>query len=248
MRYLDRQRITCAIAGIALCVAAMLPATGAGADDRQSDDCGNALVRVTYVSAADRDHACEALRRAHGFLVGEQGLVMRRPLAITFLDRVEIDCGDSAIRILGRYDQASQRIEVTSAAAEWLSDSGRRMFGLPLDDDLHISLITHEIAHAITKENYRIPQPGSASEEYIAYVTQIATLQPETRDRVLRNYAGKDFQTVDEITEILHQMRPHEFGVRAYRHFVREGHTHMIDDILSGRFRTFMPEMMRDGE
>jgi hypothetical protein len=55
---------------------------------------------------------------------------------------------------------------------------------------------------------------------------------------VLAGYPPGDFASLDEITQVCLMMTPHEFGVRAWRHFDREGRREgMVQAILTGRFR-----------
>jgi hypothetical protein len=199
-------------------------------------DCGNPLLRVHYGHAIDLRHACEALRRVSAFLLADHGLRMATPIDITFVERAEIAFGTEHIRVLGLHDRTTRAILITTMTSDWLRQPDRLMFRLPVDEELHVSLIVHELVHALLKDNYRIAAPGFASDEYLAYAVQLATMEEGTRRRVLAAYEGADFASLDEINDIIHLANPHEFGVRAYRHFARDGHAYMVEMILSGRF------------
>jgi hypothetical protein len=172
------------------------------------------------------------------FLLEGHGLRVAAPIAVAFAERVEIDLGPETLRVLGFSDRATRTIHVTSMAAAWLSDPDRLMFRLPVDEELHTSLIAHELAHAILKDNYHTGvAPSLVCDEYVAYVTQFATMDPAMRARVLAGYPPGDFASAEEITQVCLMMTPHEFGVRAWRHYERIGHRDMIGAILTGRFR-----------
>lgn len=199
--------------------------------------CGTHLLRVEHEHAVDLAHACTAWQRLARFLLDGHGLRLAAPVAIVFAERVEIDLGPEKLRVLGLNDRAARTIRVTSMTAAWLRDPDRLMFRQRVDEELHVSLIVHELAHAVLKDNYRIPVPSLVCDEYVAYVTQFATMDPATRARVVAGYPPGDFASPEEITQVCLMMAPHEFGVRAWRHYERIGHRDMIEAILTGRFR-----------
>ncbi|WP_372624544.1 DUF6639 family protein [Falsiroseomonas sp.] len=225
-----------AVLFILLCLAGVAPARAQPAE--APADCGAPLLRIEHEHAVDLAHACEAWRRVARFLMGQHGMRVATPVTLAFVERVEIDLGSEKLRVLGFNDRAARTIRVTSMTAAWLRDPERLMFRQPVDEELHISLIVHELAHALLKDNYRIPVPSLVCDEYVAYVTQFATMAPATRARVLAGYPAQDFDSLDEITEVCLMMTPHEFGVRAWRHYERVGQREgMVEAILSGRFR-----------
>ncbi|WP_270934972.1 DUF6639 family protein, partial [Falsiroseomonas oryzae] len=200
--------------------------------------CGTPLLRVTWAHAVDRDHACEAWRRVAAFLLDGHGLRVAAPVALAFAERVEIELGPERLRVLGYNDRAARVVRITSMTASWLRDPDRLMFRQPVDAELHVSLVVHELTHAILKDNYGGGvQPSLVCDEYLAYATQLATMDPATRARVLAGYPEGDFASLEEITQVCLMMTPHEFGVRTWRHFERVGPRTMFEAILSGRFR-----------
>ena len=226
-----------------LAVLTPVRADSADATRLRQGNCGTPHLQVRYAHQADLDRACEAWRRVAGFLLEGLALRVAAPITLSFDERVDLAFGAERIRVLGYHDRTTRSIRITSAAAEWLKEPDRLMFRQPVDAELHTSLIAHELAHAVLLDNFRVPQPGRACGEYLAYVVQLSTMEAGARERVLAGYDPGDFDSVDQITEIYHLMRPHEFGVRAYRHFAREGHAYMVELILSGRLHTDLPPM-----
>ncbi len=231
---------------LASCLLAAVPAgAGAGADapPARQENCGTSHLRIHYFHPVDRDHACEAWRRVSAFLLDGHGLRVTAPVELIFAERVELDFGPQRFRVLGHYDRMARIVRVTSMTADWLREPDRLMFRLPINEEMHTSVVAHELAHAVLLDNFRVAHPGRACGEYLAYVVQLATMEPGMRERVLAQYEEGDFASLDNITEICHLMRPHEFGVRAYRHFAREGHGYMLELILSGGLQTDLPPM-----
>lgn len=228
------------LAGLFLAFGAAAPAM---ADEQVMVEgrCPDAPLRVSYTHAADLRRACDAWRRVADFLVVERGLRVAAPIDLVFVDRVELDLGPEKLRVLGHYDRTRRLARITSSSAGWLREPDRLMFGLPVDGELHTSLIVHELSHAVLLDNYRVAVPGRVCGEYVAYVVQLATMQQATREQVLSAYGPGDFGTLEEITEVCHLLNPHEFGVRAWRHFAREGHAYILDLILSGRVGVDLP-------
>jgi hypothetical protein len=199
--------------------------------------CGTPLLLVRHAHPVDLAHACEGWRRLAGFLLERHGLRVAAPIELRFAERVEVEFGPQRLRVLGYHDRAARLVHVTSMAAAWLREPDRLMFGQPVDEELHTSLVVHELTHAVLKDNYRIAAPGLACDEYLAAVVQFATMQPAMRGRILAAYPPGDFATTAEINDACFLLAPHDFGVRSWRHFAREGHGGMIEAILSGRIR-----------
>ena len=112
---------------------------------------------------------------------------------------------------------------------------------LPLAPDLlvdravHRSLVAHEVGHHIAAANFRTPRPTIVALEYIAYVTMMATMEKEARERILRQFPGQGFESVREISLTVYLIDPTRFGAQAYRHFQRPGNgASFVQQILSG--------------
>jgi hypothetical protein len=227
------------VAALVLCLLAM-PASAAEPSAREGR-CADAPLRVTFGVEAELAHACEAWRRVSAFLIEGNGLQVAAPIELVFTERVAVAFGAEELRVLGAYDRERRVARITSVSAAWLRASDRLMFGLPVETELYTSLIAHELAHAVLLDNMRLAVPGRVGPEYMAYVVQIETMAPPTRDRVLARYPDADFVSVTQITEAFHLMAPHAFGVSAWRHFRRDGHAYVLDMILTGRAGVDLP-------
>ena len=64
----------------------------------------------------------------------------------------------------------------------------------------------------------------------------LSTMDSEARERVLRQFPGKGFESEREIGLTIYLMDPTRFGAYAYRHFMRpENGASFIEQVLSGR-------------
>ena len=95
-------------------------------------------------------------------------------------------------------------------------------FGIPMSISLWRSYLVHEIAHAIVERHSMVEGNNFAPTEYIAAVAQLSTLPDDTLDSLLSNYRNVHaFDDEAEITDLFYFMKPCEFSVKAYLHYLR---------------------------
>ena len=95
-------------------------------------------------------------------------------------------------------------------------------FDLPIDRMLYQSMAAHEVAHVIAANNFVISAPRIEAQEYIAYVTMLETMPAKYRELLLARFPGEGFSNETEINSTIYLFDPLRFGVRAFRHFLRE--------------------------
>ncbi len=203
--------------------------------------CGDSLLRISGFDEIDFTHACEAFSRVKTYLIDEHKLRLREKVLIVFSDNSAVEFGQHSYRVFGVYDREARQIRMTSFSSAWLHDEGIFIYNRPISREMHISLLVHELAHSILADNYHTNSRGFASEEYLAYSVQFATMNTTLRDEVLALNPVEPFATTDDITDLYLMFNPHEFALRAYLHFVREGATRMLSQVLTGEFVTFLP-------
>ncbi len=213
----------------------------ASAQPIRENACGDPLLRVAGFNETDFTHACEAFSRVKAYLLDEHKLRLREPVLIIFADRATADFGQHSYRVLGVNDREARQIRMTSFSSAWLHDEERLIYNMPISKEMHISLLAHELAHSILADNYQTNSRGFASEEYLAYSVQFATMNATLRDEILLLNPMEPFASTDDITDLYLMFNPHEFALRAYLHFLREGAARMLSQVLSGEFVTFLP-------
>jgi len=228
----DRSRLCSAVTALAL--AAAVPSLIDIASAAQTH-CTGAGVVVQAADVADAADACEGARDAIGFLRA-QGL--RVPDAIEV--HVVTALPDVANRTaLGAYLHAERRAYIIPFAAFRAATS---YFGLPADRALFRSLAAHEVAHVVAAANFTAPRPNVEAHEYVAYVTQIATMAPELRNRVLAMPSAYVFDYPTQMNTAVYLSDPERFGVGVYGHFVRAGNgAAFLREVLAGRVLSFQP-------
>jgi hypothetical protein len=199
------------LAAVLLLIAGRQP-SGAG----EPYDCRAARVVVVSASRADAIDACAGARAAIGFF-RSLGLESRRPISIEVLARMPESLGASGA---GAFIESERRVMVLSY--ERFKANGT-WFRIPIDRRLYRSVATHEVAHAIASEHFRVAVPTIEAKEYIAYVATFSTMDESQRSQVLAAFPGEGFDDACRMSTTIYLFDPMRFGVEAYRHYLKPG-------------------------
>jgi hypothetical protein len=180
-------------------------------------DCRRPNVVVLGGDPGDRQLACEGAGAALGFLEGI-GLDVSGKIEIEIVSSLD---GNTSGTAAGCYLAGSHKVMVLNyqkflAFGDW--------FGIPIDHALYRSLVAHEAAHVVAACHFQYPNPTIQAQEYIAYVTMFATMEPRQRASVMMRYPGKGYETEQQINATIYLCDPMRFGVQVYRHFLKDGH------------------------
>jgi hypothetical protein len=198
-------------------------------DENHALDCPDSAVRVLAPTRAQALIACEAAAQASRFLASH-GLDVSRPFTLRIASGLPPGSDSGAV---GCYDRNRQQAWV-------LIDTECRdtqaFFGLPMTPSLYRSLIVHEVAHGFAQANFRADPPGIVAHEYIAYVTQLASLPIELRQRILDKHPASTIESVGFLNSYVYLMDPGAFAAIAWRHHNSpEGGTAFMNAVLQGR-------------
>jgi hypothetical protein len=217
----------------------------------RASDCDPSLPEARILGGAsfERSAACEGLARAQRFFFahGFSPQLHGRPITFKFSAVVRIPClerdaGPACVgpRVAGLFDADQALIVSTTADDPWMRSADRDYFKLPYDKELYTSVLAHEATHAINKQFYSFDPDQHGPDEYIAYASQLWSMDPMMRAQVLAKYDPQrfTFRTELNINDITHFMDPHGFGVMSYRHFLTPaGGEAMMHRIYSGAYR-----------
>ena len=191
--------------------------------------CDGQNVSVRSPGTADAKVACDGARDAIGFLAA-QGFDVASEVAIDLVPKLPRRAGAGAA---GCYLKSERRAVVMTFVefgklGTWMS--------VQIDAALYRSLVAHEVAHAVAACNFKVAKPSIQAQEYIAYVTMLATMPPALRERMLSQFPGQAFQGDWQMNSTVYLMDPTRFGVLAYRHFLNAGNGRdYLHAILAGR-------------
>jgi hypothetical protein len=175
--------------------------------------CSGQNVVVRSQDFVDARIACEGARDAIDFLES-YGLDIPGHIEIDIVISLPADTSRSAS---GCYIKSEHRLLIL-AYSEFKKFETR--FEVLIDSSQYRSLVSHEVAHEVADLNFKISKPSTIAQEYIAYITQLSTMQPELRDRVLENFSGEAFEGDWQMSPIIYMFDPMGFGIRAYLHFL----------------------------
>lgn len=191
--------------------------------------CAHGQIFVQADKAPVAEIVCAGAGDAVDFL-HEAGLETDGSLLIRVVEALPPGVASSAA---GCYVQADAGVYLLTPGA---LERMRASAGVARDPLPYRSMVTHEVAHAIAAQNFRVARPSVQAHEYIAYVTMYATMPHAARAPILAGVAGDGFDGEDEITETIYFLAPHWFGVQVYRHYLkRADRQRFLKAILAGQ-------------
>ncbi len=207
-------------------------------------DCGRDGVTI-HGSPDEQDEACAALDEVISHFA-DGGLVVSLRVTIRFQPSVVIERdGDAAVAPTGSeprlasgfYHIARREIRMTRSASAWTHR--RRPWNLPWDRPLALSILKHEIVHAIIyqmlgADHRKLPR---AWHEALAYAVQIELMDPDLRARVLAQYPHRGaFSSTLHVNDIVYGIDPDSFAVAAYKTYVQGGKMAFLRRAISFQF------------
>ena len=199
--------------------------------DATESRCPGQNVVVHSDDSGDIDMVCDAASDAIGFLAGN-GFATSKTVEVHLVEKLPREA--SALSY-GCYDHPHRRVYMLN-----YSDCVKRgpWSDMPMDRELYKSLLAHEVAHAVAAINFSSPKPGILAHEYVAYVTMFATMAPDQRQRLLKQFPGRGFDSVNQMSVTYYLINPLRFGIESYRHFLKQDDGKaFLEDIFSGRVR-----------
>lgn len=209
---------------LALCIAGLVPLPGRAAPI----ECPQVSVSVSSAAVQDAIDVCAAAGPVFAFF-RELGHAKATPLAVSVVVSLPEDPGST---MLGCYTPASRSIRMLTFEAA----RGRgAWFGRPFDRSLYRSLAAHEVAHALAWCDTSDDPLSVRAREYVAYVVMFHTMEPEHRQAILAAHPERGFESEREISDIFFYLAPSQFGVNAYRHYLRpENGPRFLREVLRG--------------
>lgn len=161
-------------------------------------------------------------------------------------------------QVFGLYNAADDLVVMTRWGSEylngrtaWLTDSADMSSGIPIDYDLWLSVVAHEVAHQALQQIWTALNPTLAANisvldsglhEFVAYSVQLSLMDEQARDAAIAQYPGATaFPVINRLNGILHAYHPHYFGVRSY--LSMNENKQWFNDIMSGKYSSFLTQM-----
>ena len=224
-------KITTAYCAIALLILLVMQSAPTRAD---TSTCPGTGITVIADDSLDIDEVCLGATEAIAFL-NANDLDTDISLQIHLVPHIP-ECRTK--NAFGCYNKKSRRAYVLPLWACCSETGDVEVFGLPMDRELYQSLVAHEVAHAIVNDSFKFADPSWIAHEYIAHVTQIATLPQEHRDRIMALYPNVGFERLTQINPMILLMEPGIFSVQSYGHYQKpENGKAFVQQLLSGQVK-----------
>lgn len=181
----------------------------------------------------ERRLICDAAARAREFFRAF-GIDIRRSI------RIEASHGSDTAGLphIGSYSLTDKTVRLAGPNQAASEAAGDTLFGLPLTEALYRSVVVHELAHAIANQHFVDARPSLVAQEYVAYVAQLSTMEPATRDPILQADSLPPYESIDEMSSTYYAMDPSGFGIKVYRHFLSlDDPGAFLRGLLSGTIR-----------
>lgn len=191
--------------------------------------CNSLVLHVESKSIEDIQNVCSAALAVASFY-RDMGLSKIPTMHVTIVDNIPPEAGPDA---LGCFAPESGGIHILSYSAASKCGS---LFGRHMDRALYRSLAAHEIAHAFASCNASVEKLSLRAGEYVAYVTMFATMDHNHRQAILEDNPGIGFENEKEISDTYYYLSPCQFGINAYRHFIRpENGNRFFQSVIRGQ-------------
>lgn len=177
--------------------------------------CAGTPLRVEGAGWFEAQIACDGARATLAFLAPLRSV---EPAAITVALAPALPKG-AAREAVGCFERSSQRVvvlqyRVFARRGSW--------FGVPVDATIYQALFSHEIAHAVAAGQAGERRISRVAQEYVAYVTMFATMDPTMRAAYLERHPGTGFDNAGQISELILALDPTYFALESYRHWTRQ--------------------------
>lgn len=220
-----------------LCLIALFGVNGVplpvSAAEKADSTCPAIVVNIGLGSVADRALVCYGAAKARGFF-RSHGIGVKRRIRIR-LHAAGI--GERANHI-GLYDAKNDQVELLTFEQAKRQSIKDTLFGMQMDEPLYVSVVVHEIAHAIAGQNFEIRPAPLVAQEYIAYAAQLSTMEPGMRSKILQQYDLAAYGGIEEMSSTYYGLNPSGFGIKAFRHYQSlPGRSQFLRGLLTGVIR-----------
>lgn len=203
------------------------------AGEAEDFDCtDNSLLQITAPDNQMVSDICYAAAKAIAFLARYE-LHLQRPIRIEI---IETSINSHGYGAYGSFDRQKEIIQLMSYSAVLNTGQSPQMYGEPFDIEHYHGAVAHEITHAVFHQNTgKIKdQLTSASQEYLAHSTQLATLPFERRRKIIAANNVGPWESGDSISDVYMGLNPTGFAVKSYLHLTHlENPQHFITLLLN---------------
>lgn len=176
--------------------------------------CPTIVVETGSGSSEDRRLVCDGAAKARAFFQSH-GIDLKQPVRIR-LHQAGIE---NHVAHIGLYDANKDQIDLLTFDQARRQTVRNSLFGMRMNESLYVSVVAHEVAHAIVEQNMAVRPASVIGQEYIAYVVQLATMESRTRSAILERYDLAAYADIEEMSSTFYALNPSGFGIKVFRHY-----------------------------
>ena len=193
-------------------------------------ECPNRFFKVAADNDVLRLQVCRAAEAAQG-KISTCDLLLERPIHIV----VTTDPGGGIPLCLGAYHCRNDVIELLDPALLRKTIGETDPLSLVPEEDLIVSLLVHEMAHAWVSRSDLAQNVSRLEDEYIAYALQIDSLSDTVRTQVLAASRLDGPVSLEDLTAWRLFTNPSGFGLLSWLHFKSPGNgCGVVNSFLNG--------------
>jgi hypothetical protein len=180
--------------------------------------CADFPVVFEYEGPEEIKCVCETARAAVTFLK-TLGLETTGVITIRLVEHLP---PHQMHNLVGCYNPSSRKVDllIYSKVVE-LSQENKSMLSIGISEEIWCSYAAHELAHDVSNQYINPATKSHLAGEYIAAVTQLAVLTPESREKILKKFQNIEaYKSRAEMSVYYYLSAPNEFAVKCYLHFV----------------------------
>jgi len=172
--------------------------------------CEPAGLLIKQATALETERLCTAWRQTLAELTPLR--IDARPIAVEVMPSVRE--GGVFAAHFGFFDPVRDAVVMQPLDDYLAGDNGG--FGEAPTAELWTSFAAHELTHALVHPHLTTTRGRRVTHEFIAYATQLATLDAATVARIVERYDVGPYGDERGVNDIVYALAPHRFGVRAY--------------------------------
>lgn len=195
--------------------------------------CQDALITVDANDDQQAETVCAAVASAKT-LLGSCGLTQRTPIHVAVVERAS---HPSFGECMATFDVRSDCLQITEPGRlVGLLGDGDARSQLP-KDVVFSAIIVHEMAHALVHHSSSERVVSPADQEFIANAFEMASIDPEWRDRLLAADPVNPSGDVGLVNAGIYVLAPRVFANNAWRLFQRDGNgCALVQKIILGTY------------
>ena len=206
------------------------------------ETCGSRWISVYSEEPENNELVCQGFRQGRQFMEA-LGYHPKKPINLFVVKKFPEKLGVAEADVHGCVDMDTLDIYMTPFRLFSQLSPDKTLMDVGPGKELYISYVAHEVNHPIAAQNYadtskKLPKVQA---EYIAYASQLATMDEALRQEVLKRFRDKNwdpFEGPSDITLDYHDMNPNGFAVKSYLYFQTPEGKKLVHDYINAKINS----------